>query len=684
MPDTSADGDEGLTFTEDDVFKQQEIQVLVLSPKEVKDMVVSVGRNHKKLGKRGKEAETKPTHTLQVHSPRVRPSSPIFPRATPIHLEDLSKGVPFLPEEDGVQMPLSRRFIFLLFEHPTTVVSQKISIIVFFLILLSSVSGFVESIPGFRYPNFNLDNEDSSSKTFKGINNFCMVLFVIEYMARATTAHACYMVQDMELDEHLYGQYEETAGGIYRTWVWFKQPLSLIDFFAIMPFAFQVIPGLEDQVAGAVALRYFRLIRVFRVMKLQKQTVSVSLFLNTIRKSAGPLSVLVFFLGMCIVVFGSICFNLERGNWVAYKPELAGGCSNGTDSSSAHCCGGDMAPILNKGKEALKLDDKGQQMRGCFMRSDFYGDSLERTPFVSVFMSMWWVLTTVTTVGYGDMFPTSTSGRMIGSFAMIMGVIGFAMPITIIGTTFSEEYEALTASDGEGAGLLDFFVEGAEEEPDCFRIYDTNNTGGLDVNEFKLAFHQKYNWGNKFSEVIFKEIYKRDGQSLGKQEFTNLVKMLDSMKNIFNEKFQNLEPELVVRMLEPAGLSGKKDQQRGNNEIKKYGPITIISDDQPGSLDVRSKSAPITSPGGDFQNAAPTPAPTFEAPTPSLWVSGHHEVHHENSVEYLDNRIHHRPPDYPQQLDLSSKSVQQLSTIQLLISRELCRRLGPERVSQSL
>jgi len=35
---------------------------------------------------------------------------------------------------------------------------------------------------------------------------------------------------------------------------------------------------------------------------------------------------------------------------------------------------------------------------------------------------LWWALTTVTTVGYGDKFPTSTEGRMIAFALMIVGI----------------------------------------------------------------------------------------------------------------------------------------------------------------------------------------------------------------------------------------------------------------------
>merc|ERR1712093_745022 len=85
---------------------------------------------------------------------------------------------------------------------------------------------------------------------------------------------------------------------------------------------------------------------------------------------------------------------------------------------------------------------------GCFCRLDTMGDSAEKTPFFSVFVSMWWVLTTITTVGYGDTFPTTLMGRIVGAVAMILGVVGFAMPISIIGNAFEEEYNRLAASAG--------------------------------------------------------------------------------------------------------------------------------------------------------------------------------------------------------------------------------------------
>jgi voltage-gated potassium channel Kch len=44
------------------------------------------------------------------------------------------------------------------------------------------------------------------------------------------------------------------------------------------------------------------------------------------------------------------------------------------------------------------------------------------TNFPSVGLAIWWALQTVTTVGYGDVVPTSVAGRFVGGVEMVMGV----------------------------------------------------------------------------------------------------------------------------------------------------------------------------------------------------------------------------------------------------------------------
>ena len=47
----------------------------------------------------------------------------------------------------------------------------------------------------------------------------------------------------------------------------------------------------------------------------------------------------------------------------------------------------------------------------------------------------------MTTVGYGDITPATTLGRLIAVFTMFSGIIIVALPITVIGANFEKQYE---------------------------------------------------------------------------------------------------------------------------------------------------------------------------------------------------------------------------------------------------
>ncbi len=58
--------------------------------------------------------------------------------------------------------------------------------------------------------------------------------------------------------------------------------------------------------------------------------------------------------------------------------------------------------------------------------------------FGSIPEAMWWAITTLTTVGYGDVVPVTIVGRMIGALTMVSGLVMLALPIAIIASSFSE------------------------------------------------------------------------------------------------------------------------------------------------------------------------------------------------------------------------------------------------------
>ena len=56
--------------------------------------------------------------------------------------------------------------------------------------------------------------------------------------------------------------------------------------------------------------------------------------------------------------------------------------------------------------------------------------------FGNVWLGMWWAIQTVTTVGYGDVVPGSTAGKVIGSFLMLGGLSLFAVVTGTITSAF--------------------------------------------------------------------------------------------------------------------------------------------------------------------------------------------------------------------------------------------------------
>jgi voltage-gated potassium channel Kch len=61
----------------------------------------------------------------------------------------------------------------------------------------------------------------------------------------------------------------------------------------------------------------------------------------------------------------------------------------------------------------------------------YYAD--DRKTFTSIPHSFWWALITMTTVGYGDMYPVTEWGYVIGSLTAMSGLlmIGFSLPILV-------------------------------------------------------------------------------------------------------------------------------------------------------------------------------------------------------------------------------------------------------------
>ena len=61
--------------------------------------------------------------------------------------------------------------------------------------------------------------------------------------------------------------------------------------------------------------------------------------------------------------------------------------------------------------------------------------------FSSIPSSMWWAVATLTTVGYGDVFPVTSLGKILGSVSAIFGIGLFALPAGLLASGFSDEMQ---------------------------------------------------------------------------------------------------------------------------------------------------------------------------------------------------------------------------------------------------
>merc|ERR1719162_2221482 len=148
---------------------------------------------------------------------------------------------------------------------------------------------------------------------------------------------------------------------------------------------------------------------------------------EALKNSSQALGVLSFFLCIGILLFSSAVFYVERmacpdvddlkalphtdypkGNLTDWD-RYVGECRSSHDGFSRHvlCC-------------------------------DEHGSPLD---FPSIVETFWWCAVTMTTVGFGEVYPRTELGRVVATATMLSGILLIALPVAIIGRKFQEVYE---------------------------------------------------------------------------------------------------------------------------------------------------------------------------------------------------------------------------------------------------
>ncbi len=123
-------------------------------------------------------------------------------------------------------------------------------------------------------------------------------------------------------------------------------------------------------------LRALRLLRLFRVLKLGRYSDSFRVLGAVVRNKREELLICAFTVLILLVVASSLMYHVER----------------------------DVQPDV----------------------------------FSSIPAAMWWAVATLTTVGYGDVYPVTALGKIMASMIAFLGVGMFALPAGILASGFAE------------------------------------------------------------------------------------------------------------------------------------------------------------------------------------------------------------------------------------------------------
>lgn len=290
--------------------------------------------------------------------------------------------------------PTIRKRVWDLMENPqTSMAARVIAFMSIFFVILSTLTLTLNTIPELRTRVFNesvllpyiqVNNESYDDKD----NNYTDLVAISK-----TKEENYYYIENhsFELIELIcIGWF--TLEYVLRFWSspdkvkFLKGALNIIDLISILPFyisllfANQHFEGLVSQTTRLRrVLTLFRVLRILRIFKLARHSTGLQSLGYTLQQSYKELGLLLMFLSIAVLLFSSLAYFAEKE-----EPE---------------------------------------------------------TQFTSIPTTFWWALISITTVGYGDMVPSTPMGKLVGSCCCICGVIVIALPIPIIVNNFTDFYK---------------------------------------------------------------------------------------------------------------------------------------------------------------------------------------------------------------------------------------------------
>ncbi|CAJ1398209.1 unnamed protein product [Effrenium voratum] len=280
--------------------------------------------------------------------------------------------------------------LFLLLSDPNSSSAAQLVSIVIVAFTVLSICGFVLETDRELY--------EVNPDVWLALEVVCTMVFTAEYLALSFTCR---------------------AAGIPLV-KFITAPSSIADLIALLPFYVEVILRSTGFTHTTVlkAFKVVRLIRVVRVFKLGRYAAGMQIMWKAVVDSRQAISVLLFLLCTGVVAFASTLYYLERlscpmrevmdeSQLALYLNECSDVFNRGVSPSHGLCCTEDNSPV----------------------------------DMPSIIAACWWAVVTLTSLGYGDMYPKTLQGKCVGVLAMIAGLLLIALPIAIISQKFQDIYE---------------------------------------------------------------------------------------------------------------------------------------------------------------------------------------------------------------------------------------------------
>lgn len=214
-----------------------------------------------------------------------------------------------------------------------------------------------------------------------------------------------------------------------------KNMYMWMDVLAVVPFWVLSFASLDARSNMYVELLTLS-VPILRLLKITRHSMGWRLLLISLGQCLEPLCVPAFFLMLIAVFISCMLF------WV--------------ESHAARCTTGDDCP-----------------------KSD-------RPAFTSIPHAMWFSLVTMSTVGYGDVTPHTEAGKALTCGLVIAGVCYMAMPLAIMGSTFSAVWEDRDRIMLREKAASRFLCGGVKmgEMQHLWEMSDSDGDGVMELEEF--------------------------------------------------------------------------------------------------------------------------------------------------------------------------------------------------------